>query len=234
MKLGAFIIVALAGSVPLRLPTPLLHELRTRTLGEACTLGSWTQPSPLGSETHVSLSDGGLLVFLQVPDEQCARSNKAVPVVVDPRGRFSWGHSIEGVVTSVSVAPDGVLWAASQVQTEEARPMLWTSADGLHWEQVELPVHRTTRGPQEKLVALCPTESGLCVELEEASDHAIIHALLWRDLAPPSAWGTAATCAPCEHRGTTTWGRQVAEGSAAVVFESGTLSVAFPSMLWHR
>lgn len=232
MNSGALIIAALVGTAPVPAPRPLLDELRNYTVSGGCEVGAWTQGAPLGSEAHLSLDDGRLLVFLQVPDSHCVRSNKAVPVMVDPRGRFTWGQPLKGVVTRVSRGPDGVLWAASQGEGGEPCPALWTSKDGLGWRPVELPLRRTTKGPGEKLVALCPADTGMCVELETATDVGLVHSLLWRDSVSPATWGTAATCAPCQAGGASTWARE--EGSDAVVFRQGTISVAFPAMLWQR
>lgn len=81
-------------------------------------------------------------------------------------------------------------------------------------------------------MALCPADTGMCVELETATDVGLVHSLLWRDSVSPSTWGTAATCAPCQAGGASTWARE--EGREAVVFRQGPISVAFPAMLWQR
>lgn len=232
MELGALIIAAvLLGADPVPMPTTLVKELRGYTLGERCEVGAWTQPGRLGSDAHLSLADGRLLIFLQVPDDGCSRSSRAVPVVVDSQGRFAWGHPLEGVVTYVSAAPGGALWAS----TQSSAPLLWTSHDGLRWSNIELPPARTSHGAEERLAALCPADHGVCVELQQPARLGTVHALLWWDM-DRTTWGTAVTCSPCPatSRPATPWVREAPPAGAEVLFRGAKASVAIPLSLGVR
>jgi hypothetical protein len=234
MKQSAVIIAALMTAGPVQLPRPLLTQLDNHGARERCDGRALAGPRRLDSGIHLSLADGRLLVFLQVPDGAC-QSNDAIPVVVEPSGHLVWGAALGGLVTNVSGGADGTLWAAGRGVIDGAPvPLLWTSRNALDWTPVELPARRSTRGHEEKMVALCPGDQGLCIELEAPLELGVLRALLWRDAAPPFAWGIAATCAPCQPGDTAGWTREVAEDDAGVVYRQGKASVTFPVTLRSR
>ena len=128
----------------------LVGELRRAVLGGgACTREEWREPGPLTAEVFLGRPDGSLIFFAQVPDYFCRSSNTAVPVLVEPEGKWRWGEPLAGMFTRVLAAADGTLVAATQWQIEGTYPALLTSRDGLTWIELELPEDRATRAPDE-------------------------------------------------------------------------------------
>ncbi|MBI5546504.1 MAG: hypothetical protein HY901_21700 [Deltaproteobacteria bacterium] len=154
-----------AASPEKRAPASLLRYLRQKTVSAGCDASQWTAAAPLSISQHFELSDGRLLLFVQIPDYFCKDSNSAVPVVVSAKGEPRWGLPISGAVTHLARSEDGLLWAATQWQIEGTYPMLFKSIDALAWKEVELPAQRATAGPSETLEALCLSREQLVVHL---------------------------------------------------------------------
>ncbi len=164
-------------------PANLLRFLRQKTLGEWCDRERWTTPGTLEVSATHELKDGGLLLFVQVPNYLCSSSNSAVPVMVSKKGKWTWGAPVNGHVRVVATSPDGTLWATSEWQIEGTYPMVLRSRDGLSWRELDLPTDRATTAPEEKIHRVCFAADVPEIVLEK-EDPPTIEA--WR-LAPADA-----------------------------------------------
>jgi len=145
----------------------LLRTLRQLTTAEGgmCEAANWTEPAPLRSAQYAERPGAALLVFVQVPNYQCASSNLALPVIVDAAGHWRWGRTLEGVVDTIVRAADGALWAISHWVVEAHVPHLWRSADGLTWQEVALPGKENPTSLA--LSHLCLTGDAVQIQLDD-------------------------------------------------------------------
>lgn len=114
-------------------PPELLAHMRTLVVNDFCP--SYDQPGPLGTDKWHALKNGALLVLVQVPSYLCTKTNDAVPVVIDERGKWKWGKAISGLVGKLGRSKDGALWLESEWQVEGGYPIYATSKDGLTWTE---------------------------------------------------------------------------------------------------
>lgn len=223
-------------------PAGLLTSLRRQTIGEWCSQANWTSPAPMEATRFLELHDGGLLFFVQIPNYLCSSSNRAVPVVVTPKGEWKWGLPIDGLVTHLARSEDGVLWAATQWQIEGTYPALYRSKDGIAWKEVQLPQDRATSGPMEEMTTLCFGTQTLVVQIQQLDDTnpASPVAEVWsRDRRGRAAWskeskGIDAGCQP--PLGTAgRWTRDTSEEDR-VLFrkDRGTQVFSLPKLLRPR
>jgi hypothetical protein len=213
-----------------------LRYLRKQTVGEWCTAANWATPAALDASRFHELRDGGLVVFVQVPDYLCSGSNTAVPVVITAKGEWKWGVPISGSVVHLAKSEDGTLWASSQWQVEGTYPMLHRSRDGIAWKEVPLPKERATAGPMEELGTLCFGYQTVVVKLASGDADAPAEEVWSRERGGEAEWakekGVDSGCLPplpaSEH-----WTRDAAEDDR-VLFRRDKLLFSLPKLLRPR
>lgn len=219
-----------------RAPAALLRYLRQHTVGAWCDPGRWRAPAPLEASRALELRDGGLLVFVQVPDYLCTSTNSAVPVIVSAAGEWRWGLPLDGAVNHVARSEDGTLWATSQWQIEGIFPKLFRSRDGLAWKEVPLPEERGTTGPFETVTTLCFGVGTVVVKLHAERDEGEAVEVWGRGRADDGGWarqeGVDQGCLPPQ-AAVERWSRD-ASLEDRVLFRRDGVAVSVPKVLRPR
>lgn len=210
-----------------RPPSALISAIKKAILSS-----SWNQTAdgPLGSEFYLTLNNGKLLLFLQIPNYLGGNSNMALPTTIDLRGTWKWGEPIEGVVEKAVITEDGNIWISSQWAIEGTYPLLYCSKNGTTWQRIGLPEPRLTQGFDETLIKLCMHDQKLEISLTSEQAHGKPIQQLWdRPLSTSGNWSAKTQPSKnCTVNKKTFLCSREDSNAKEVVFHCGNRTVAVP------